>query len=193
MKKIFIVLMCVLFARSASAQKDLLAFNEQNKYMYYQVVEQSGTIVDTLKDRALYFLKKAYPKNTISKGETSGNYTGTGKFLIVSGLAVAKHIDGEISYTYYIECKDQKYRYWLTDFVFTPYKVDRYGNSVPQVGIDVPMESGASKLDKKQFENYLDQIGTYGKLFGTTLKQYMLKPAALPKEEKKKVISTKDW
>jgi hypothetical protein len=193
MKKIFIVLICIMIARTASAQKDLLAFNEQNKYMYYQVVEQSGTTVDTLKDRALYFLKTAYPKNTISKGETSGNYTGTGKFLIVSGLAVAKHIDGEINYTYYIECKDQKYRYWLTDFVFTPYKVDRYGNSVPQVGIDIPLESGAAKLDKKLFESYLDQVGTYGKQFGASLKQYMLKPAALPKEEKKKVISTKDW
>ncbi|WP_183573895.1 DUF4468 domain-containing protein [Mucilaginibacter sp. X5P1] len=193
MKKVFFVLMCVLFAKVASAQKDLLAFNEQNKYMYYQVVGQPGVITDTLNDRALYFLEKAYPKNTIKKGETSGNYTGTGKFLVVSGLTMAKHIEGEVNYTYYIECKDQKYRYWLTDFVFTPYKVDRYGNSVPQEGIDIPLESATTKLDKKQVDSYLDQIGTYGKAFGDKLKYYILKPAALPKETKKKVISTKDW
>jgi len=185
--------MCVLFSKAASAQKDLLSFNEQNKYIYYQVVQQPGSTADTLQSRALYFLQKAYPKNKIKQGETSGNFTGTGQFLILSGIATVKHVDGEINYTYYIECKDQKYRYWLTDFVFTPYKVDRYGNSVPEPGIDIPMETASTKLDKKQAENYLNQIGAYSKQFGEALKHYMLKPAALPKEEKKKVISTKDW
>jgi len=184
----------MLSVKAAVAQKDLLSFDEHNKYIYYQVVDQPGLSIDTLQDRALYFAKTAYPKNTVKKGETSGNYTGTGKFLIVSGLAVAKHIDGEINYTYYIECKDQKYRYWLTDFVFTPYKVDRYGNSVPEQGVDIPLESGLSKLDKKQSDSYLNQAGAFSKQFGDKLKAYMIKASALPpKEIKKKVISTKDW
>jgi len=192
MKKILIAFICIVFAHNAFAQKDLLSFNEQNKYIYYQVVEQPGLITDTLQDRALYFLKTAYPKNKIEKAQTSGNYTGTGKFLILSG-ALVKHVDGEINYTFYIECKDQKYRYWLTDFVFTPYKVDRYGNSIPQAGIDVPLENSASKMDKTELDKCLDQAGTFSKQFGDQLKVFMIKASALPKTEKKKVINTKDW
>jgi hypothetical protein len=194
MKKILFILICALSTKAALAQKDLLAFNEHNKYIYYQVAELPGLPVDTLQARAVFFLKTAYPKNKIKQGEAGGNFTGTGTFLVLSGVTLAKHEDGEMLYTFYIECKDQKYRYWLTDFVFTPHKIDRYGNSVPEAGVDIPLESGLSKLDKKLLDGYLDQAGAFSKQFGEKLKQYMVKISALPpKEVKKKVITTKDW
>jgi hypothetical protein len=179
---------------AAMAQKELLSFNEQNKYIYYQVVEQPGLSADTLQARALYFLKSAYPLNKIKKGETSGNFTGSGKFLIISSMSVIKHVYGEVNYTYFIECKDGKYRYWLTDFVYTPHKTDRYGNSVPEQGIEIPLETGAAKLEKHEYGVTLDETGTYSKQFGDKLKQYIVKASALsPVSAKKKVITTKDW
>jgi hypothetical protein len=194
MKKIFIVLLCLCAAKSAMAQKDLLSFDEHNKYIYYQVVEQPGLIIDTFQNRAFYFLKINYPKNKINKSETPSAISGTGKLLMLTGLSVAKHVDGEVNYTFNIEYKDQKYRYWLSNFIFTPYKVDRYGNSVPVEGVDVPLEEGSSKLEKLQFNSYLNQTGKYSKAFGEKLKQYMLMISAAPvKADKKKVISTKDW
>jgi hypothetical protein len=194
MKRIFFVLVCFFAAYNAFAQKDLLSFNEQNKYIYYQVVELPGLTTDTLQARALYFLKTDYPLNKIEKAATSGNFTGSGKFQVASTLSVIKHIYGEINYTYFIECKDGKYRYWLTDFVYTPHKTDRYGNSVPEPGMEVPLENAAKKLDKHDFALSLDETGTYSKQFGAKLKQEMLKISALaPKEAKKKVIMTKDW
>jgi len=194
MKKLFVALLCLFAVKSARAQKDLLSFDEHNKYIYYQVVEQPGLITDTFQNRALYFLKINYPKNKIDKSESPAVITGTGKLLMLSGLSVAKHIDGEINYTFNIEYKDQKYRYWLTNFIFTPYKIDRYGNSVPEPGVDIPLEDGASKLEKAQAGSYLDQTGKYSKAFGEKLKQYMLMISAAPvKVDKKKVISTKDW
>ncbi|MGN6177775.1 MAG: DUF4468 domain-containing protein [Mucilaginibacter sp.] len=194
MKRIFLVLMCLFAARVASAQKDLLSFNEQNKYIYYQVVEQPGLTTDTLQARALYFLKTDYPQNKVEKAAASGNFTGSGKFLIASTLSVIKHIYGEVSYTYFIECKDGKYRYWLTDFVYTPHKTDRYGNSVPEQGMEMPLENGAKKLDKHDLVLSLDETGTYCKQFGEKLKRAMVKISALaPKEARKKVIMTKDW
>lgn len=186
--------MCLFAARVASAQKDLLSFNEQNKYIYYQVVELPGLTTDTLQTRALYFLKTSYPLNKVEKAATSGNFTGNGKLLITSTLSMVKHIYGEVNYTYFIECKDGKYRYWLTDFVYTPHKTDRYGNSVPEQGMEVPLENGAKKLDKHDLALSLDETGAYSKQFGEKLKQGMVKISALaPKEAKKKVIMTKDW
>jgi len=193
MKKILILLVCVLFTKIVSAQKELLSFNEQNKYTYFQVITQAGSPVDTLQLRALYFLKKNYPKDKIKQADTAAAFTGTDKFLVYDGISLTRHESGEIHYTYNIACKDQKYKYWLTDFVFTPYKMDRYSNYVPETAIDIPLEEGLSKLEKKQLENYLDQTGIFCKNFGIKLKQYMLNISALPKEGNKKTISTKDW
>jgi hypothetical protein len=194
MKKILVALLCLMAVKSAVAQKDLLSIDEHNKYIYYQVVEQSGLIVDTFQNRTAYFLKTNYPKNKIDNAKAPESITGVGKLLMLTGITVAKHVDGEINYTFNIEYKDQKYRYWLTDFVFTPYYVDRYGNSVPQQGIDIPLENSSSKLDKAKLNSYLIQIGDYSKQFGDRLKQYMLMISASPvRDNKKKVISTKDW
>jgi hypothetical protein len=193
MKKVLIALVCVFFAKAALAQKELLSFDEQNRYIYYQVVNQPGLSVDTLQARALYFLKAAYPKDKIKQGETPADITGTGKFLVLSGITLVKHEDGEILYSYTIECKDQKYRFWLTGFEFTPYKTDRYGNSVPEPGIEIKLEDGLSKLDKKQLDDYLNQTGAFSKEFGDKLKKYMLNISAAPPKEVKKKVITKDW
>jgi hypothetical protein len=194
MKKIVVVLLCLLFAKAASAQKDSLSFDEHNKYIYYKVVEQPGLTIDTFQNRALYFLKINYPKNKIDKATEPDTITGTGKFLVLTGLSVAKHVEGEISYTFTIGYKDQKYRYWLTDFVYTPYKTDRYGNSVPEQGTEIPLESGLSKMEKADLNSCLEQSGAYGIQFGKKIKEYMVRVSATkPAEAKKKVISTKDW
>ncbi len=193
-KKIFLAILCLFVARAGSAQKNLLSFNEQNKYIYYQVVEQPGLTADTLQTRALYFLKTNYSSNQVEKGETTGNFTGTGKFLITNTLAVIKHVFGEVNYAYFIECKDGKYRYWLTNFVYTPHTTDRYGNSVPEHGMETPLENGAVKLEKHDLNVCLDETGAYAKQFGDKLKQAMVKISALrPKDTRKKVIMTRDW
>jgi len=194
MKNVFIILICLLFARVALAQKDSLATDEHNKYIYYHVVAMPGLPTDTLQARALYFLRSAYPENKIKRAEVSGNFTGDSKFLILTGITAAKHVDGEIDYTYFIECKDQKYRYWLTDFVFRPYKVDRYGNPVPEQGIYIPLESGLSRLYAKELETYLNQTGNVCREFGGKLKKYMINASVAPSiDERKKIITTKDW
>ena len=194
MKKIVVVLLCLLVAKAALAQKDSLSFDEHNKYIYYKVVEQPGLTADTFQNRALYFLKINYPKNKIDQAGAPATITGTGKFLVLTGLSVAKHVAGEINYTFTIGYKDQKYRYWLTGFVYSPYKTDRYGNSVPEQGVEIPLESGLSKLEKSELNSCLEQSGTYSIKFGNKLKEYMVRVSATkPTVAKKKVISTKDW
>lgn len=186
--------MFLLSVKAAIAQKDSLSTDEHNKYIYYHVVNQPGLTLDTFEKRVHYLLKAIYPKNKINGAGTPGNISGTGKFLILTCITVAKHVDGEMAYTFNIEYKDQKYRYWLTDFVFTPFKVDRYGNSVPEEGVDVSLEQGAAKLEKGQFSNYLTKTAAFSLQFGADVKRYMMKISTLPsKDDHKKVVVTKDW
>ena len=191
MKTTIIALVCILFAKITFAQQDLLSFDEHNKYIYYQVVDMPGLTADTLHGRGLNFLKAFYPKIKLKTIPGENNISGQGKFLSYSGVSVLKHEKGEIAFQLSIEFKDQKYRYWLTGFIFTPYQRDRYGNFVPQQGIDIPLENILSKFDKKEADDYLNETGTFCKQFGDRLKQFEIN--APKKEEITKKVVTDKW
>jgi hypothetical protein len=193
MKRILFPFICLLIIQVASAQKNALAFDENNKYISYQIVQMPGTKADSLGEKALGFIKENYPKTKfIQSGDTS--ITIKGKFITYSALAFAKHEGGAVSYTLTIECKDNKYRYWLTDFVYTPYERDRYGVFVPVNGHDVELEKALSKLDKKEFDSCLEQTGAFCNQTGDRLKAYMLQQHKVSKSEKvtvKKIVTDK--
>ncbi len=190
MKITIVALICILFGKVTFAQQDLLSFDEHNKYIYYQVADVPGLSVDTLHTRGINFLKAYYPKIKLKPVADGKNIAAEGKFLSYGGTSVLKHEKGEVTFTLNIEFKDQKYRFWLTDFVFTPYQRDRYGNFVPQQGIDIPLENAASKFEKKDVDAYLDETGAFCKQFGDRLKQFILN---VPKKEEvvKKVVTDK--
>jgi hypothetical protein len=173
MKNIFLALISVVCIQAASAQKSLLGQNEQNKYIYYQVVERPGVLRDSLGNNAVAFVKENFPKIK-SRAGSDTSITIKDNFQTYSVLAFAKHESGEIRFTFAIEYRNFKYRYWLTDFVFVPYERNRYGVYVPVNGIEIPLEKASAKLDKKELEGYLDQTGTYCEQLGARLKAYML-------------------
>lgn len=119
--------------------------------------------------------------------------SGQGKFLVYGGISILKHEKGEIDYTLNIEFKDQKYRYWLTNFTFIPYERDRYNNYVPKQGISVPLETATSKFDKKDVDGYLDETGVFCKQFNDGIKPYLNKISVAKKEEVTKKIVTDKW
>ena len=182
MKIILSAIVCILLAKVSFAQSELLSFDEHNKYIYYQVVDMPAISADSLHYRSLNFLKKEYPKFKL-KINNPDELSGQGQFLTYGGISILKHEKGAITYTVNIEFKDQKYRYWLTGFTFTPYERDRYGNFVPRTGIDIPLESASSKLDKKDVDSYLNETGAFCKQFGENLKQYIIKAPASKKAE----------
>ncbi len=193
MKTLLLTLFSILLVKVSSAQSDLLSFDEHNKYIYYQVVDMPAMSVDTLHARGLNFLKASYAKMKVKPAGVN-NLNGQGKFLVYGGLSVLKHEKGEIDYVLNVEFKDQKYRFWFTDFTFTPYERDRYNNYVPKLGTVIPLESAQDKLDKKDATGYLDEAGAFCKQFADGLKQYILHvPVAAPKKEEntKKVVTDK--
>ena len=169
--------------------------NEQNKYIYYQVVDMPGFTADSLTKNALYFVKSVYRNIKFKQQSSTDNITLVNKFLPYNVMSFSKHESGEIDYSFNVECKDNKYRYWLTDFTFTPYEKNRYGVFVPKLGINMPLETAISRLDKKELEGYLDQTGTFCKQTGEKLKKYMTEGAKSnkPAQQPVKKVVTDKW
>jgi hypothetical protein len=188
MKISLLFFICLIITGMANAQKSLLSLDEHNKYIFYQVVELPGISADSLNKNAGYFIKSIYPKLKRVKNQNSIK----DKFLTYTSLV--KHENGEMDYTLNIECKDGKYRYWLTDFVFTPYEKNRYGVFVPVNGIDIPLETAESKITKKDLDGYFEQTGAFCKQLGEKLKKYMVEgnvPKKADQPPVKKVVTDK--
>jgi len=184
-------MVCLLLLQAAWAQKDSLQFDESNIYVYYHVVDKPGLSADTLFKRAWYFAKAA---DYMIKIEALPNaFTTTGKFLIYSGVSVVKKESGEVNYTLLIETKDNKYRYKLGGFVFTPYKRDRFGNMVAVPGIKVPLEKLLSKYSLKEANPILDQAGGFAIATGNKLSSFMERTSSVIKIQTVKKVATDRW
>src|SRR5579862_2284128 len=173
MKKILLSIIGLLMVLVVSAQKNnSLALDENSKYIYYEVVNIPNTTADSLNKKAKTFVTSTYPKlEPQINGDTA--VTVKSKVLTYSALAFAKHESGDIKYTLTIECRNNKYRYWLNNFVFIPYQKNRYGVFVPVDGIEIPLEKLSSKLDKKEADGDMEQLAAFCKQTGDNLKAYM--------------------
>lgn len=196
MKKIVLAVICVIFkVATASAQADSLVMDENNKYIYYQVVAQPASPADTLQARAIAFAKKAFEASKLKfKSSDKGTIRATGGVLVAKKSSVAMHEDARIDYTMTIEVKDNRYRFWFTDLIIVPYARDRYANFVPVTGKNVKLENGLSILSKKDFDGYSAKLFTNIKDIGNRLKTYMKTPvASVKKEVKKTAIPATNW
>ncbi|MDO3628784.1 DUF4468 domain-containing protein [Mucilaginibacter sp. BT774] len=191
MKTILLLIASLAISAAVNAQKSLLSIDENNKYIYYQVVDMPGIKADSLQKNMVLFIKEFYPKEK-SLQVTNPGASVKDKFLTYTSLV--KHENGEMTYALNVECKDGKYRYWVTDFVFTPYEKNRYGMFTPVSGMYITLEKVSDKLPKKDVEGYFEQTGAFCKQLGDKLKKYMAegKPQQ-PKENKpvKKIVTDK--
>lgn len=179
MKTIVIsILSCLIGTLNAIGQTtDSVWLGDNKKYMYYQVVEMEGIGADTLYGRALHFLKSAYPSNRLNLDKEDKNtqsLSGKGSFLVIKKSLVTSQDDGMVYYTVHIEVKNNKYRFWLTDFVVTPFQKDRYANFVPVKGVKIPLEQGLRKFGQKKQNDYLEKVLTNSRQIKNTLNNYML-------------------
>jgi hypothetical protein len=191
MKKLFFSIVCILLINTARAQKDVLQFDEDNKYVYYQVVDKKGFSADTLYNRGLVFMKSQGLK---ADGDAkAGTITAKPKLVVYTNSLVSKKEAGEVSYILNVDTKDQKYRYKFAGFVFKPYKINRYGSMATQPGVEIPLEKLWTKYSAKETDALLDQIGTFCKTTATKLLQQMDKVPVLRAEEPVKKVATDKW
>lgn len=176
MNKIIALACFIALSKTVVAQKDSLAFDERGKRLYYKVEVLNKYSADVLYKRSLQFFTDLSKDKTFNITEQDADNTsikGSG-FFIVYKPSLAKHPDGQVSYTLKMEVKETKYRYWLTDFVYTPYFRDRYNTYVPDKGITVAMEKPSKILDEKDLNKFLNDSGLFARQLGDKLKKYIL-------------------
>ncbi|RVU02960.1 DUF4468 domain-containing protein [Mucilaginibacter limnophilus] len=198
-KIVLLILVVSAFSiTSVHAQnKDSLSFDERNKYIYYQVAEETKVKADTLYERALHFLKNAFENDRLKLSKEDKDkaiLTGKGGFMVTKKALVSMQDDAKITFNMVIEVKDGKYRYWFTDFAAIPYRRDRYANFSPVDGKKIPLEQGLRKLGQKTLDDYLEQTLINCRNISGVLKTYMQKPSGTPKNDGiKRSVTTKEW
>ncbi|MXV17872.1 DUF4468 domain-containing protein [Hufsiella ginkgonis] len=175
MKIIVTVLLFVTCWNTTYAQDAALAKDERGKYIYYEVVEAKGVARATLVQRASDFLKTVNKKLVSFENASDTAVAGKGTFMIVLNKSVLAHPSGAVHYRFTAELRDEKYRFWLTDFGFIPFARDRYGNFVPATTFSTPLEKSPGKLGASEWKKYLESTATQAKSFGDQFKAYLQK------------------
>ncbi|HVS91030.1 MAG TPA: DUF4468 domain-containing protein [Mucilaginibacter sp.] len=195
MERIILFIAGILLMHAAHAQSDQLQLDEHNKYIYYRVVDLRGVSLDSLHKNSLLFVNTYYPKNkSVQISDTS--VVLKDKFILYSSISFARHESGEMAFTLHIECRDSKYRFWVTDFVFTPYERNRYAVFVPVPGREIRLERASVKIDKTELDGYMSQAAIFCRQLADQLKQYMSESHhknILPKKSLPPKISTRKW
>jgi hypothetical protein len=192
MKSTILTLIALILSTLTYAQKSLLALNEQNKYTYFSVKPVKAHI----DAEAL----TAYMKNNITgikdisvTKDTKGVAAAGGMIVYRQGLVTGQE-EGEITYKLNIDFKDNRYRLIVTDFVFTPFKRNRYGVFAPAEGVEIALESSEGRITQKQLNSYLDKLGSYYANLSKQVDNYMTKPdAANENPAGLKKVDTKSW
>lgn len=186
----FITISTAAVAQAAKSDEDM-ARDERGKYIHYEVVEKATVVADSLKARALGFFKLKKLKGVQGNPD---QLNATGKFIVNKTALMLTHPSGELLYNFTFEVKEGKYRFWLTDFLFVPYKRDRYGNFVPSTPKGTPLENSPGKLNAGEWSSYIEAADKQSNALAAEFKDYL---AAVQKIKtpvaKKKAISTKSW
>ncbi|TCD07119.1 DUF4468 domain-containing protein [Pedobacter frigidisoli] len=192
--KYTLILFLAVFSIKLSAQQKQFPKDDNGKFIYYKVVDSQVLSKKILLERAVSFINDVQKKNLKQETLTDTSITAKGKLVIDKTILVAGHPSGEVSYNFVFEARDGKYRFWLTDFEFIPYKRDRYGNFVASTNIGTPLEKTVSKLSIGEWKDIQSSAYLKAIKFGEELKKYVATEKVNKKTAKApETISTKKW
>ncbi|KIO75734.1 hypothetical protein TH53_19015 [Pedobacter lusitanus] len=186
-------MLTVSLASTAQIKKtgEVLEKDERGKYIHYEVITGNSVPVDSLIYRAKLFFKQ---KKLTGIKSDSTFFERSGRFIINKTAFVLSHPSGELWYNLTFEIKGEKYRFWLTDFVFIPYHRDRYGNFVPSTVKGSPLEKSPGKLNAGEWSFYVSDAGRQSAAFAAEFKEYLSAvQQAKPLNKPAGTVSTKSW
>ncbi|KQC00550.1 hypothetical protein AQF98_11770 [Pedobacter sp. Hv1] len=188
----FLFLFAMGVVQVRAQEEALLPLDEKGKLIYYEVVALKDQPKDSLQLRVFnYFKGNKSLKSNSAIGDSL--WVAEGKMVVDKTLLVMSHPSGEILYRFYVEVKDQKYRFWISDFNFIPYQRDRYGNFVPSTPIGTPLEKDPGKLNMSQWKEYQLLATTFAKAFAVSFKQYMANKAPITIPIPVQKVVRKNW
>mgnify|MGYP003576135643 CR=1 FL=1 len=179
---------------SCIAQQKQFSKDDNGKFIYYKVVDSQAVNKATLQQRALSFVNDFAKKQMKPLSTTDSSVLASGKLIIDKTVLVVGHPSGEIKYNFNFETRDGKYRYWLSDFEYIPYKRDRYGNFVASTTIGTPLEKTKSKLNAGEWKDIRESAYNKVAKFGADFEKYLRTDVAVkPASKASETISTKKW
>ena len=191
MKFLYLTSFFLFTAIGCFSQEKPLSYDEHGKLIYYEVVSNKTFNADTLYANANAFLKR---KKLSSIKSDKEQLTAEGKMVISKTAFKVGHPSGEVSYNFVFEIKGEKYRFWLTDFVFFPYMRDRYANFVRSTSVGTPLEKDPGKLNAAEWASYQSATAKQALAFATEFKAFLFAPVkGKVKPKEKTTISTKSW
>ena len=191
MKFLYVTCFLLFAAVACFSQEKPLSYDERGKLIYYEVVSDKPFNADTLYANAAAFLRR---KKLSSIKLDQGQSTAQGKMIISKTAFKVGHPSGEVSYNFVFEVKGEKYRFWLTDFLFFPYERDRYANFVRSTSVGTPLEKDPGKLNAAEWASYQSATANQALAFATEFKAFLFAPVkGKVKPKEKTTISTKSW
>lgn len=151
----------IIFFHPSQAQDVILPQDESGHIVFHEVVEADSFTQEELLDNAQQFAQKTLGKKKIKPvlTDTAGSIVVKDASFKVYEKMITKRIDGIIHYTFKVEVKDGKYRYFFSDFTFQPYERNRYGKFEPVSGIYKPLEEDF-KGNRKSWEDHKETVAT---------------------------------
>lgn len=192
--KLSTLVILLFFTTACFAQEKVLSTDDRGKLIYYEVVNIKDVPNDSLKSRVIAFLKKSPKTLKLKSADTDSLMYVTGKLIINKTALVLSRPSGEVLYNFYVETKDDKYRFWLTDFNFIPYQRDRYGNFVPSTTVGTPLETKPGKLNAGEWAGYLKATTSAVNGFAERFKEAMKGRVVVPPAVKMVPVNpTQNW
>ena len=190
--KIILIILFGLFHESF-AQRGIVPMDENEKYNFSEVIQTPGINAIKLFENGKTFMLQIVKLNSKSdyliQDSLNWNISNKGSFGVHNYGSLKKHIDGEVSYDILLRIKDEKYQYTITNFIYTPYERDRYGQFVPVKGKNIPFEKVPPKLNNKNWINYREEVDTKTKDLILSLNAAMLNDNSKESEKTKKSIN----
>jgi hypothetical protein len=189
-KVLFVFFIFMHFFISLSAQ-NTLQLDQHGKYIYYEVVDtqnQQDSLTLKAQDFALRYFKEV--KADISTD--SAKIIGVGIFQLNRKALVSVIPEGYISYKFGMVVKLTKYKFWFTDFTFTPVLRDRFGSYQPVPGIHINLETYSEKTNQRKWKEYVSDTYKLSSEMAERLKQKLSQNLPAPNQSKSN-ISIADW
>ena len=193
MKHISIFLFLIVSASFCVAQNEALLIDEQGIFIHYELIYAKGLSKNQLKETVNSFFKKSYKNLKLRTSQDDTSFLAYGKLIISKTVLVISHPSGEILFDFQTEVKEEKYRFWLTNFSFVPYQRDRYGNFVAVTTKGIPLENNPGKLNLSQWKEYQAQTAKYACQFAKDFKGHMGGKISMAIPANEKTVVKKSW
>lgn len=192
--KVLTLAILLFFTNASFAQEKPLSNDDRGKLIYYEVVAVKDISKDSLSTRAARFFKKSSKLLKLKSQDGDSVFRAEGKLIINKTALVLSRPSGEVLYNFYVEVREGKYRFWLTDFNFIPYQRDRYGNFVASTTIGTPLETKPGRLNAAEWAGYQKATTSAANVFAGRFKVAMMdKVVALPVVKTEPVSPAKKW